>query len=82
MKKYVAPTIEYIELTERMSICVVSELPKKRYATWGSDEKYGTKGWINQGYGEHDTEIPVLIEDDNGELNSMSKGFNAWEDWE
>lgn len=80
MKEYIAPAIERIQLTERVHLCAAS--PIERKATWGSKETFGTEAWINEGYGEHDTKKPVVIEDDNGELSSMSKQFNAWDDWE
>ena len=51
-----------------------------RQADWGGkgQNDYSNSLWDNQGWG--DTETPVIAGNDNGNLNSTTKGINLWDE--
>lgn len=79
MKKYIVPMTEVIFVKSEGHLCVDTNEKSdvKRDANWGLSGRFGNDDWINQGYA-----TPEVIEKDNGFLNTQSKGFSAWEDWE
>ena len=56
--------------------CSICNATVQRKADWGGSGKYANPDWHNQNYGDD----PVVIAgDDNGALNSMTKGRGG--DW-
>lgn len=76
MKKYIAPELKLIGMAEENALCGAT---LERFGKHGlDDEKFGNKDWINEGYpGQvlRNEEVLTII-DDNGDLNSYSKGFD------
>lgn len=75
-KNYIQPAIiSEIPYSVERPICASIE-SSNNYADWGlRDHPYGHNNWVDEGYKSQ----PVTIEDNNGTIDSQTKGRGS--DW-
>lgn len=75
---YIKPQTDITIVEFEAELCEGSGLRKADFGA--GDQEYSNAAWTNEGWG--DVETPVIVGNDDGQLNSTAKGSSFGSIWE